>query len=154
MTNSIHPGQPAIDFTRPDLNGRDVTLSTIYSEKIVYLVFNRGFACPFCRRHMQQLIADYPQFMQCNTEVITLGPNSAAEHIRFWKAHQVPFIGIPDPGSRTADLYLQEVNLLKLGRMPAVFIIDRQGIIRYLHYGNSMADIPSNSEILATIDHL
>lgn len=154
MIKSIQPGHQAIDFTRPDLNGGEVTLSKLYSEKLVYLVFNRGFACPFCRRHMQQLITDYPQFVQRNTEVITLGPNSAAEHLRFWKAHQVPFIGIPDPGSRTADLYLQEVNLLKLGRMPAVFIIDRQGIIRYQHYGQSMADIPMNAKILAIIDRL
>lgn len=147
-------GSKAIDFTLSDVNGHPVSLSEIYSQKNIYLVFNRGFACPFCRRHMQTLITDYTKFVERNTEVITLGPNSAAEHKRFWESQQVPFIGLPDPGSRTADLYMQEVNLFKLGRMPTVFLIDRQGFIRYQHYGNSMADIPANAEILRQIDAL
>ena len=44
--------------------------------------------------------------------------------------------------------------MLKLGRMPAIFVIDREGIIRYGHYGDSMSDIPSNEEILGVIDRL
>jgi peroxiredoxin Q/BCP len=36
--------------------------------------------------------------------------------------------------------------------MPAQVLIDRDGIARYVHYGNSMKDIPSNQEILALVD--
>jgi peroxiredoxin Q/BCP len=49
-------------------------------------------------------------------------------------------------------LYGQEVKLLKLGRLPAVMLIDRSGRIRFVHYGHSMADIPSNQEILSLIE--
>ena len=49
-------------------------------------------------------------------------------------------------------LYGQEVNLFKLGRMPAQVLIDKEGMARYVHYGHSMSDIPSNEEILALID--
>jgi len=51
-----------------------------------------------------------------------------------------------------ADLYRQQVNLLKLGRMPALMIVDRQGRVRYAHYGDSMADIPDNSLVLGLLD--
>ncbi len=61
----------------------------------------------------------------------------------------MPFVGLSDVKSKNAEKYYQEVNLLKLGRMPAVFIIDPEGRIRYVHYGDSMKDIPKNSELLA-----
>jgi len=38
--------------------------------------------------------------------------------------------------------------------MPAQAIVDREGIVRYAHYGHSMADIPSNEELLAILDEL
>jgi len=66
----------------------------------------------------------------------------------------MPMIGLADPGSKIADIYQQEVNLLKLGRMPAVIVIDLKGIIRFIHYGNSMSDIPENKTVLAVLDEI
>lgn len=66
----------------------------------------------------------------------------------------MPFIGLSDIKSRNAEKYYQEVNLIKLGRMPAVFIIDPEGIIRYVHYGHSMKDIPENSELVTFLQKL
>lgn len=44
---------------------------------------------------------------------------------------------------------LEDLNgLFKLGRMPAQMLIDKSGILRFVHYGGSMADIPPNTEIL------
>jgi hypothetical protein len=51
-------------------------------------------------------------------------------------------------------LYGQEVNLFKLGRMPAQVIIDKAGMIRLVHCGHSMKDIPKNSEVLTLLDRL
>jgi len=48
-------------------------------------------------------------------------------------------------------LYGQEVKLFKLGRLPAQMLIDTSGLLRYVHYGHSMADIPANEEILRLI---
>ncbi len=44
--------------------------------------------------------------------------------------------------------------MFKFGRMPAQAIIDKDGIVRYVHYGKSMRDIPDNSELLALIDEI
>lgn len=49
-------------------------------------------------------------------------------------------------------LYGLEVNLFKLGRMPAQVIVDIEGIARFVHYGHSMADIADNSELLELFD--
>ena len=89
--------------------------------------------------------------MAHNAEILVLGPDGPNAFKRYWVEKEMPFPGMADIRSRIADLYYQEVNLLKLGRMPALFVIDLQGEIRYLHYGDSMADIPSNSEVLAVL---
>lgn len=66
----------------------------------------------------------------------------------------MPFVGLADPKHTVADAYNQQVNWLKLGRMPAVVVVDKAGQIRYTHYGDSMSDIPPNAEILTLLDEL
>ena len=43
MSQKAQLNKPAPDFTLPDFNGNEVTLSDFYDEKNVVLVFNRGF---------------------------------------------------------------------------------------------------------------
>jgi len=66
----------------------------------------------------------------------------------------MPFPGIPDPEHKIAGLYGQKVKFLKLGRMPALVIIDKRGRIRYGHYGESMSDIPTDDQLLSLLDEL
>ncbi len=66
----------------------------------------------------------------------------------------MPFPGMADLRSRVADRYAQEVNLLKLGRMPAIFIVDREGMIRFAHYSDNMRDYPTNERLLEVFDEL
>lgn len=85
---------------------------------------------------------------------MALGPDGPNAFKRYWESEQILFIGLPDIKSKISDTYYQEVNLFKLGRMPAIFVIDRQGMIRYAHYGDSMKDIPPNQVILDVLDQL
>ncbi len=84
--------------------------------------------------------------------MLVLGPEGPQAFRRYWAENDIPFTGLPDLRSRVAEQYDQEVSLFKLGRMPALFVIDRQGIIRYAHYGDSMEDIPSNEVVLQVLD--
>ena len=103
---------------------------------------------------MAQLRQDYQKFVDRQTEVIAVGPDSIQAFQDYWEKGKLPFIGLADPEHRVARQYEQEVNLLKLGRMPAQIIIDRQGVVRFVHYSNSMSDITENDEILHRIDDL
>jgi peroxiredoxin len=103
---------------------------------------------------MAQLRQDYDEFVQRGAEVIAVGPEGAAAFARYWEKEQLPFVGLPDPKHTVLKQYGQKVNLFKLGRMPAQMIINRQGQVRYIHYGHAMSDIPPNGEILALLDDL
>ena len=103
---------------------------------------------------MAQLCQDYQEFIKRDTQVIVVGPEEAKALGAYWKKMKLPFIGLPDPKASVLKLYGQEINLFKLGRMPAQVIVDKAGIARFVHYGHDMTDIPSNTELLLLLDSL
>jgi peroxiredoxin Q/BCP len=103
---------------------------------------------------MAQLRQDYDKFQQRQAEILVIGPEDAAAFARYFGENDLPFIGLPDPAHSVLKLYGQEVNLFKLGRMPAQVLVDKNGIVRFAHYGHSMADIPSNAELLELLEKL
>jgi len=103
---------------------------------------------------MAQLRLDYKEFEKRNTVILVVGPENAAAFERYFTENDLPFTGLPDPKHSVLVLYGQEVNLFKLGRMPAQALIDKTGVARYVHYGHSMSDIPENAELLTLIDEL
>ncbi len=97
---------------------------------------------------------EYDQFKARGAEILAVGPNDAAAFEKYWSENAIPYIGLPDPTHGVAKLYRQEVNIFKLGRMPLVCIVDRNGRIRYVHYGYSMSDIPENEVLFKVLDEL
>jgi len=103
---------------------------------------------------MAQLRRDIDQFIKRDTVVIAVGPDTQKAFKDYWKRNDMPFIGLADPDHRVARQYDQEVNLLKFGRIPAQMIIDKEGTLRFVHYSNSMSDIPKNQEILKKLNEI
>ena len=103
---------------------------------------------------MAQLRQDHELFVARDVAVVVVGPEDAKGFAAYWKKESLTFIGLPDPKASVLKLYGQEVNLFKLGRMPAQVLIDKKGIARFVHYGHDMSDIPSNEEILALADEI
>jgi peroxiredoxin len=103
---------------------------------------------------MAQLRQDYEQFQDRDAVIVVVGPEGRKAFAAYWRMAKLPFVGLPDPKHTVLKLYGQEVNLFKLGRLPAQVIVDKAGRARYVHYGHSMADIPANDEILALLDEL
>ena len=103
---------------------------------------------------MAQLRQDYQKFVDRNAVVIVVGPDGPKAFQRFWQTEKMPFIGLSDVRNRTAKQYFQEFNLLKYGWVPALFIVDKNGVIRFAHYGTSMSDIPENEKVLEILDEI
>ena len=103
---------------------------------------------------MEQLRQDYQKFIARDVDVVVVGPENAKAFADYFEKESLPFVGLPDPKGSVLKLYGQEVNLFKLGRMPAQVLIDKAGIARFVHYGHDMSDIPANEELLALADEL
>jgi peroxiredoxin Q/BCP len=103
---------------------------------------------------LAQLRLDFSEFEKRNAVILVVGPEDAPAFARYWREHDLPFTGLPDPEHTVLNLYGQETKLRKFGRLPAQIVVDRAGKVRSIHYGQDMTDIPSNSEILALMDEV
>lgn len=97
---------------------------------------------------------DIKQFEDRKARIVVIAPHKTEKVKAYWKKEKFPYRGIPDPEGTLGKLYGQEWNLIKLGRMPALFIIDQKGVIAYAQYANDMADIPENTELFQILDGL
>lgn len=103
---------------------------------------------------MAQLRQDYQEFVDRKTEIVVVGPEDDEAFKNYFEKNNLPFVGLPDSKASVLKLYGQEVNIFKLGRMPAQVVVDQHGVARYIHYGHSMSDIPKNDELLALLDEI
>jgi peroxiredoxin len=103
---------------------------------------------------MAQLRLDYDKFVAQDTTILVLGPEDEKAFAAYWQKNDLPFTGLPDPSHSVLKKYGQEVNLFKFGRMPAQVTIDKQGTVRFVHYGHDATDIPTNTEILEVLHAL
>ena len=103
---------------------------------------------------MAQLRQDHAEFTARGAEIVVVGPEDAEAFREYWTKQGLPFVGLPDPTHRVAEMYGQKIKLLKFGRMPAMMIIDKAGEIRLKHYGNEMSDIPDNEDVLSFLDEV
>ena len=103
---------------------------------------------------MAQLRQDHEHYRSRDALVAAIGPDSESDFKRYWEEHKLPFTGLPDEKHSVLKLYGQEVKLFKLGRQPAQMLIDKQGLLRFVHYGHNMSDIPGNEEMIALLDRL
>lgn len=103
---------------------------------------------------MAQLRQDYSKFVERGTEIVVIGPDGRHAFAEYWQNERLPFVGLPDPDATVLKQYGQEVSLFRLGRMPAQVVVDKAGTVRFVHYGGSMSDIPSNDELLKLLDQL
>jgi len=95
---------------------------------------------------------DFERFRERKAAVAVIVPHDARRVKEFWEEENLPFTAIPDPDGNLGRLYGQQWKALKLGRMPAVFIVDTEGKIAFAHYGENMADIPSDEDLLAVLE--
>jgi hypothetical protein len=57
-------GQKVPDAHARDLDGKDVTLSSLYTKGPVLLAFYRGGWCPYCNSEIHALTTAYPDYQK------------------------------------------------------------------------------------------
>ncbi len=157
MSNAVAKvavGEAAPDINAADWRGNPFRLSDLRGKRNVVLALNRGFICPFCLKHMARLHDAQAEIRARNAQIVVVGPDSPQAFKRHWEAGGYDFVGIPDPERRILRRYGQEVKLMRLGRLPATVLLDTAGIVRYVHYGGSMMDIPPIATLIRVLDGL
>ncbi len=100
---------------------------------------------------MVQLYQDRDKFEENKIKVVVICPENMEGITKFVSKNRVSFDLVSDENHILADKYGQKVVLMKLGRMPAQIVLDKNEDIIFKHYSNSMKDIVENDELLKAI---
>lgn len=92
--------------------------------------------------------------MLLDAAILVVSPDARERMLRHWAKHKLPFQGMADPDHVVSGLFGQKSSWWRLGRMPAVVIADKSGVIRYRHYATAMWDLPDTKELLALLERL
>lgn len=127
-------GSPAPDFTLPDKDNNNVTLSSFRGKRVV-LYFYPKDNTPGCTRQACAFAANYSSFSKHNAVVIGISKDSVSSHFQFAKKNSLPHILLSDPDLIVIKDYgvWQEKKLYgktSMGIVRTTFIIDEDGIVR------------------------
>lgn len=119
----------APDFVLEDDRGESFSLAGQAGKKVL-LVFYPGDDTPVCTRQLCDYRDGIEAFEGLGVQVVGISGDDGESHRRFREKHKLPFTLLSDPGLMVAAKYDSKGVL---GMKRSVFLVDEQGIIRYLH---------------------
>lgn len=127
-------GQRAHDFLLPSLVGGTAIQLASFRGKVVYLDF-WGSWCEPCRESLPMLERLREEYSRADLEVIGVNLDSdPRDGVKFLARYPVSYPVAADPAAQAAEDYALEA-------MPTGFLIDRDGLVRYVHRGFRQEDI-------------
>lgn len=96
----------------------------------------------------------YGEFQERGAEVLAVAPDTLENARTYFQAHDIPFPCLPDPDRRVFRMYDVKSAMVSLGQRPGLFVIDKEGVVRYAYLGWQQWEIPTVEETLAQIDAL
>ncbi len=127
---SVGVGDRAPDFSLPGIGGRTMSLSD-YLGKPIVLVFYPGDDTPVCTKQLNAYNDGLDQFQELDAQVVGISAQDVASKERFSSKHGFEFPLLADTEKVVAAAY-GTLGPIGFPRR-SVFIIDREGIIRYAH---------------------
>lgn len=129
---ALDAGAKAPEIGLKDLSGKTIDLASL-AGKVVILDFWATWCAP-CREEMPELQKFYKKYNAKGLEIVGISVDKTPEGIKdFVSKLKVTFPIVHDDGHKVADKYSPP-------RMPSSYIIDRKGVVRYVHGGYRAGD--------------
>jgi peroxiredoxin len=123
--NSSLSGQSAPDFALKAMDGANLRLSEFLGD-VVMLNFWASW-CGSCRQEMPELERLYDTYRSAGFVLIGVNvDDESARAVEFVRALKVTYPNLLDPRKSVAPLY-------RLDELPMSVLIDRAGVVRYVH---------------------
>ena len=148
---SVGVGDRAPDFTLAGTGGATYSLSDLLGKPIV-LVFYPGDDTPVCTKQLNAYNDGLEQFQQLDAQVVGISAQSVDSHDSFSGKHGFEFPLLADTDKAVAGAY-GTLGPLGFPRR-SVFIVDRDGIIRYAHRAIAGLTYRPVSELIEELEQL
>ena len=147
----LQVGKPAPDFSLPSMDGRTVKLSE-FRESAVMLIFYRGYWCPFCIGHMEDIQSILPELAQQGIQIIAISPDDVDELKIMAGMLDNPYLFLSDARLAVVDAYgIRRDEKLP---HPAVVLVGKDGIVKWFYVGENYKQRPAASQISALVKRL
>ena len=167
-------GDRAPGFTLQDQLGREVSLAGELEQGPVVLIFYRGEWCPYCNVMLRTYGLRAADFSQRGARVVAVSPQTPDNSLTMAEKHRLEFPVLSDEGGEVIgtfglkyDVPSREVyetagvDLAKFNGTggwilpaPAVFVIDREGTVRFVSVNGDYTQRAEPDEALAALDSL
>ncbi len=146
----LKKGDTAPLFTLPDDEGNPFSLDEALGEKVL-LVFYPGDNTPVCTRQLCDYRDGIEAFAGLGVRVVGISNDSVESHRDFKAKHRLPFTLLSDPDLEVAEQY-DSKGIMGVKR--SVFLLDEEGVIRYLHVETVSLFRRKRDELLEMIEAL
>ena len=145
---AIAVGQEAPDFTLPNEDGEDVTLSALRGAPVVLVFYTFDFS-GICTGELCEIRDDYSEWMDLGAQVFGISRDSRFSHAAYKEANQLPYSLLADIKGETAKAYdTWNEGLWAAERLTVV--IDKDGAIGHI-VKNPIPDARDHSAIGAAV---
>ncbi len=140
-------GTKAPDFTLPDQNGVNRSLSDYRGRKVVLYFYPKDMTSG-CTKQACGFAELYPQFVERGAVVVGVSKDGVASHKKFEEKNGLPFILLSDPDKTAIQLYdvwKEKKNYGKttMGVVRSSYLIDEDGVIVKAFGAVKAADNPA-----------
>lgn len=142
-SNRPRIGAPASDYAAATLDGESVSLESLRGQVVLMNLWATW--CGPCRMETPYLQSVYEEYRDRGFVIVGISMdtgNAAGDVAMFVEEYGVTYTILHDPQMRGMELY-QVLGL------PATFLIDRDGVLRWMRYGPIPEDDP---DFLAALD--
>jgi peroxiredoxin len=158
----VDVGSEAPDFTLPDENGKEVTLSSFEGVRTVLLMFVRGDWCPSCHIMLRTYEKNRKKFQEKNILMLAVGPDPVDVNKNMVKRLEVDYHILSDEEHKAVKQFgIKLQNNIKGTAefqegipLPAAFLICEKGIIRYLTRSDRPGEILNPEDIFTVMDKI
>lgn len=173
---ALSVGAKAPSFTLPSATGQDVALDELLAEGPVVLTFYRGAWCPYCNIALRSLQQHHDDITARGAHLVAVSPQIPDESLSLTEKHGLAFDVLSDLGSDTAkqfglafdlpddlaavydsfgiDLQHSNAGHARTLPLPATYVIDREGTIRWAFVNADYTTRAEPADILTALDTL
>jgi len=153
-TKTLKVGDPAPDFTLKTAEGKEWHLADYRGKKNVVLAFVPFAFSKTCSAQLPGYEADLSRFNDYDTEVVSISMDSTYSLSAWEQSMHTTFPLLSDfyPQGQAVDLY--GVRHPRGMAERALFVIDKEGIIRYIEVQHSPAEMPDNEDLFEALRKL
>ena len=150
------PTGTEIGLLAPTITGRlpageELTVTTSSGSPVV-LVFYRSIVCGLCRLQLEQMQQNLEAYLRSGAEVIAVTLD-APEVSRTWLEQAslgFPVVSVDSATFRNWGAMATDTAL----PLPATYVIDGSGLVRFRHIGRNASDRTSDAEVVAILESL